>query len=92
MSTVEKRVGHAADDEFKVYYKNDPDREKAGQGLAFAPLVFAILEADRLDYWMMSPSEQMGMIYLLEHLRPKVAIEIGTRFGGSLQVLSRYFL
>jgi hypothetical protein len=90
MSTIEKRIGQAADDEFKVFYSNDPDPEKAGQGLASAPLVFHVLETDRLDYWMMSPSEQMGMIYLLEHMRPKVVIEIGTRFGGSLQVLSRY--
>ena len=30
------------------------------------------------------------MIYLLERIRPKVAIEIGTRFGGSLQVIAQY--
>jgi len=39
---------------------------------------------------MMSPSEQVAMVFLLEHLRPKVAIEIGTRFGGSLQVLAQF--
>jgi cephalosporin hydroxylase len=38
---------------------------------------------------MMSPAEQVAMLFLLEHLRPKVAIEIGTRFGGSLQVLAK---
>ena len=43
-----------------------------------------------LSYWMMSPAEQTALVYLLENLRPQVAIEIGTRFGGSLQVLSKY--
>ena len=74
----------------KSSLENDPDPEKAGQGLAFAPLVFETLQTDHLAYWMMSPAEQIAMVYLLEHLRPKVAIEIGTRFGGSLQVLSRF--
>src|SRR5512135_3720002 len=41
-------------------------------------------------YWMMSPAEQAALVFLLEHLRPKVAIEIGTRFGGSLQVLGQF--
>ena len=41
-------------------------------------------------YWMMSPAEQAALVFLLEHLRPKVAIEIGTRFGGSLQVLAQF--
>jgi hypothetical protein len=37
----------------------------------------------------MSPSERAMLMFLLEHLRPSAAIEIGTRFGGSLQVLAR---
>jgi hypothetical protein len=32
----------------------------------------------------------VALIFLLEHLRPKVAIEIGTEDGGSLQVLSHF--
>ena len=90
ISTMHPTVGLAADDELKVYYPDDPDPQKAGQGLAFAPLAFQILETDSANYWLMSPPGQIAMIYLLEHLRPRVAIEIGTRFGGSLQVLSRY--
>lgn len=90
MQTPDTVVGRPADDELKVYHRDDPDPEKAGQGLAFAPLVFRILDGEHVNYWMMSPSEQMAMIFLLEHLRPRVAIEIGTRFGGSLQVLARY--
>ena len=39
---------------------------------------------------MMSPAEQAALVFLLEHLRPKVAIEIGTRFGGSLEVLEQF--
>jgi Cephalosporin hydroxylase len=90
MAPTDPIVGRAAREELKIFYPDDPDPEKAGQGLAFAPLVFRTLESDRLNYWMMSPSEQMAMIYLMEHVRPRVAIEIGTRFGGSLQVLSRH--
>ncbi len=29
-------------------------------------------------------------MHLVEHLKPKAAIEIGTRFGGSLQVLAKF--
>lgn len=38
----------------------------------------------------MSPSEQAAMILLLQNLKPSVAIEIGTKLGGSLQVLARF--
>jgi len=75
---------------FKVYYADDSDPEKAGQGLAMAPLLHKVLGRADLSYWMMSPAEQVSLIYLLENLKPRVAIEIGTRFGGSLQVLSQY--
>jgi hypothetical protein len=90
MSGLESAVGQPAEYELKVFSEIDPDPEKAGQGLAFAPLVFESLQTDQLAYWMMAPAEQMAMVYLLERLMPKVAIEIGTRFGGSLQVLSRF--
>lgn len=74
----------------KVYYADDPDLGKAGQGLATAPFLDRIIDSKSANYWLMSPAEQMAMIYLLENLRPKVAIEIGTRFGGSLQVLAKF--
>jgi hypothetical protein len=90
MSPTPLSIGQAFDDELKIHYTDDPDPEKAGQGLTFAPLIFQLIGADRSLYWMMSPPEQAAMVYLLEHLRPKVAIEIGTRFGGSLQVLARF--
>jgi hypothetical protein len=76
--------------ELKIAYDNDPDPEQAGQGLRSFPLIFRALGQESLRYWMMSPAEQVAMVFLLEHLRPKVAIEIGTRFGGSLQVLARF--
>jgi Methyltransferase domain len=38
--------------------------------------------------WEMSVAEQFALIGLLERLRPEVALEIGTHFGGSLQVLA----
>jgi len=74
----------------KIYYADDPDPEKAGQGLGNAPFLENFFPVESLRYWQMSPSEQVGLIYLLQQLRPKVAIEIGTRFGGSLQVLAKY--
>jgi hypothetical protein len=40
--------------------------------------------------WQMEPGEQLALVALLQGLRPKVAIEIGSRYGGSMQVLSRY--
>jgi Cephalosporin hydroxylase len=54
------------------------------------PMLDRLLQSDHLLPWQMNPAEQAMMIYLLERLRPKVAIEIGTRFGGSLQVIAQY--
>ncbi len=76
--------------ELKVNYDDDPDKEKAGNGLDLFPLINQAIGAADLQNWMMSPSEKVALIFLLEQLRPKVAIEIGTRFGGSLQVLANF--
>lgn len=38
--------------------------------------------------WSMTRAEQATLIQVLEHIKPKVAIEIGTYNGGSLQVIS----
>lgn len=73
----------------RVYYEDDPDEDNAGYGLANAPYINGFLSESSLA-WMMSPSEQVATTYLLERRRPSVAIEIGTRFGGSLQVISHY--
>jgi hypothetical protein len=83
-------IGSPAKSDLKVYFSDDPNTEKAGQGLNEAPFIRDVLSQDISNYWAMSPSEQAAFIYLLEHLRPRVAIEIGTRFGGSLQVISKY--
>lgn len=76
------------DSRAKTHYIDDPNGEVAGLGLAYAPYVQSIVGNDIL-HWSMSPAEQVGLIYLLEKRKPDVAIEIGTRFGGSLQVISR---
>lgn len=76
--------------ELQIRYDDDRDRKQAGQGLQSFPLMNAALRARNLEYWEMSPSEQVAMVFLLEHLRPKIAVEIGTRFGGSLQVLAQF--
>src|SRR5215469_5086572 len=60
-----------------------------GNGLGLFPLINQSLATQKLLDWMMSPSEKVALIFLLEHLRPKVAIEIGTKYGGSLQVLAQ---
>jgi len=39
--------------------------------------------------WQMSRAEKYCLINILEHIRPNVAIEIGTYKGGSLQVLNK---
>jgi predicted O-methyltransferase YrrM len=40
--------------------------------------------------WSMSKAEQSVLIQLLQQIKPKVSIEIGTYNGGSLQALSAY--
>lgn len=40
--------------------------------------------------WSMSTAEKATLIQLLQTLKPKVAIEIGTYNGGSLQVISKF--
>ena len=38
----------------------------------------------------MMPAERCVLVMLLQELRPEYAIEIGTSYGGSLSVLSRF--
>jgi len=64
--------------------------EVEGQGLLTASLLGEFLQTDPALDWHMSPSERVMIMYLIEHLRPRAAIEIGTWFGGSLQVLARH--
>ncbi len=81
--------GLEIDEDAVTFFSDDTDLDRAGQGLANAPLLGSVLGSERKS-WLMSPAEQMAMIYLLEFSRPEIAIEIGTRFGGSLQVLAKY--
>lgn len=48
------------------------------------------LESDYALDWSMTRNERYCLIKLLEKLKPKIAIEIGTYNGGSLQVISQY--
>lgn len=50
----------------------------------------AIIGLDPIVEWQMQPGEQAALVALLSGLRPKVAIEIGSRYGGSMQVLHRH--
>ncbi|MGB1232455.1 MAG: class I SAM-dependent methyltransferase [Winogradskyella sp.] len=40
--------------------------------------------------WSMTNAEQATLIQVLQNIKPKVAIEIGTYNGGSLQVISEF--
>jgi hypothetical protein len=76
--------------QLRIDYADSPDRNRAGNGLELFPLLNQALHTDSILDWWMSPSEKVGLIFLLEQLRPKVAIEIGTKNGGSLQALARF--
>jgi hypothetical protein len=77
-------------DDLAIIYDDDPDHLRAGQGLQSFPLINKAAGGSAVEYWMMAPSEQMGLLFILDQLRPKVAIEIGTKFGGSLQIMSHF--
>jgi hypothetical protein len=76
--------------DFRILYEDDSDLEQAGQGLQSFPLISQAIGQRDGQYWMMAPAEQVALLFLLSQLRPTIAIEIGTRFGGSLQAISRY--
>jgi hypothetical protein len=38
----------------------------------------------------MAPGEQSAMLFILEHLRSKLSIEIGAFLGGNLQAIAKY--
>jgi hypothetical protein len=40
--------------------------------------------------WQMETSEQMCLLALAQKLRPECVVEVGSRFGGSMQIFSRY--
>jgi cephalosporin hydroxylase len=50
----------------------------------------ALFDLDSRIEWQMEPGEQTCLLAFLQKLRPECVIEIGTRFGGSMQVFSRY--
>jgi hypothetical protein len=65
-----------------------PEGPFVPSGHALTPeLDFAI---DPEILWQMSRSEKYCFINFVKHLKPNVAIEIGTFKGGSLQVLSKF--
>jgi Methyltransferase domain len=41
-------------------------------------------------HWQMSRPERLAIVAVLEQIKPRVSIEIGTYEGGSLQVISAY--
>jgi hypothetical protein len=41
-------------------------------------------------HWQMTNCERLALIGVLKSLQPKLAIEVGTYMGGSLQVLARF--
>lgn len=41
-------------------------------------------------YWEMTNSEKTALLMLLTSIKPSISIEIGTKEGGSLQLISKY--
>lgn len=41
-------------------------------------------------YWEMTNAEKTALLLLLTNCKPKISIEIGTKQGGSLQLISKY--
>ena len=39
--------------------------------------------------WMMSPADRKALLAIVDRLRPKVAVEVGTAQGGSLEAIAR---
>lgn len=40
--------------------------------------------------WQMMPAERLALIALLDFLRPRCSLEVGSKYGGSLAILSHY--
>ncbi len=40
--------------------------------------------------WQMESSEQLALLALLQNMKPECAVEVGSRWGGSMQILSRF--
>lgn len=41
-------------------------------------------------HWQMNRQERLAILWILERIRPHLALEVGTYRGGSLQVISEY--
>jgi hypothetical protein len=50
----------------------------------------SLFDIDPTVEWQMETSEQMCLLALAQKLRPECVVEVGSRFGGSMQVFSRY--
>jgi hypothetical protein len=70
--------------------KQDVDAHWAGLGLRSFPLMYKPLGGKEPEHWWMGPAEQIVSMALLQSLRPKVAIEIGTLYGGFLTMLAHF--
>lgn len=51
---------------------------------------FEIAPVESSIEWQMGPAERLVLRALLAAITPRVAIEIGSKFGGSLRVLTQY--
>ena len=65
------------------------EEDWSGLGLSHFPLMYEAIGTNP-ENWFMSPAEKMVIMTLVGNLKPKLAIEIGTRDGGCLTVISRF--
>ena len=78
-------------EDLKIAYPDDPDPDQAGHGLVCFPLIKqTVAPREPMLAWGMAPGEQSALLFILERLRPKLSIEIGTFLGGSLQAIAKY--
>lgn len=49
-----------------------------------------LLFSDYIEDWYMTQQERCMLITLLEKIKPECAIEVGTLFGGSLSLISKF--
>jgi len=54
-----------------------------------SPVTYEIVNSDEY-HWQMSIPEKFVFTDLLHQIRPTVAIEVGTRYGGSIRVISMF--
>jgi hypothetical protein len=68
MPTLDEQTALDFPGEVTIHYDDDSGLGRAGRGLQSFPLMNVALRVCKLEYWLMSPAEQVALVFLLEHL------------------------